>query len=887
MTLAAGTRLGPYEIASRLGEGGMGEVYLARDTRLAREVAIKVLPPHLADTPEARARFEREARAVSSLNHPNICTLYDVGRENGVDFLVLERIEGETLAARLARGAMSIDQVLRTGMQIADALDRAHRSGLVHRDLKPGNVMLAKSGAKLMDFGLARVNAGLGSALGSSLAPTQSPTMAQPVTAEGTIVGTFQYMAPEQLEGKEADARSDLWALGCVLYEMATGKRAFAGESQASLISAIMSSEPAPMSRLAPLTPAALDRLVRACLAKDRNERIQSAHDAKLQLQWIAESGPAGETDVSARSRWGTNAAWAGAALVLVGLSIVGTLAVHKPRGDREVVRFLMAKPSGQQAIAWPSVSPDGRSLAFVAWDSTAAGRIWVRPMGAIEAHPVSSVEPAGPPIWSPDNTALAFVANGKLMRVPVGGGAAVPIADTPGRSTGSWSPSGVILLESTGRDSLIALSVVGGTSKPATRLDRSRGDIFHASPTFLPDGQRFLYVAARSHQGVISATIMLGRLGSLEPQELGPCDGYVVFDPPDHVIYVRGTSLVTRRLDFSRGALTGDPVSLAEGLPPGGYSRIFAVGGGVLVLVHVSGTMSELVWTDRTGRRLSRVGEPDRYREIALSPDEGRAAFSIEDPVLGNDDVWVRDFDRGVSTRLTFSPAQETTPVWSTDGTRIFYSTDRQGGNYMIYSLSVTSPGPEDTLKIGNSGNEGPMGVSADGKWLATVTSVGASQDWNILIRDAQGKEPPRPFCTSPAFEFSAAFSPDGRWLAYSSDETGRSEIYVRSFPDGVRKWRVSSAGGIAPQWAKGGREILYQSPNNDLLAVPVIPGAEFQPGKPVTLFHADLTEYGWGVNRWAVTADGQRFLLNLAIKNPSPGFTVTKNWDAAVGNQ
>ena len=864
----------------------MGEVYLARDTRLAREVAIKVLPPHLADTPEALARFEREARAVSSLNHPNICTLYDVGRENGVDFLVLERIEGETLAARLARGAMSINHVLRTGMEIANALDRAHRGGLVHRDLKPGNVMLSKSGAKLMDFGLARASAGPGSPLVSSFAATQAPTMEQPVTAEGTIVGTFQYMAPEQLEGKEADARSDLWALGCVLYEMATGKRAFAGESQASLISAIMSSEPAPMSRLAPLAPPALDRLVRACLTKDRNERIQSAHDAKLQLQWIAESGPANETGASARSGWGAKVAAAGAALALVGLTILGTLAVYKPRGDRGVVRFNLLKPPAQRAIAWPSVSHGGRNVAFVAFDSSSVGRLWVRPMDAIESHLVADAQLDGPPIWSPDDASLAFIAKGKLMRVPVAGGASVPIDDAPGWSTGSWSPLGTILLESVARDSIIALSVASGASAPATRLDRARGDVYNYSPKFLPDGRRFLYAAGRSHHGVISQAIMLGRLGSLESKELGPCDGDVGFDPPDHVIYVRGTSLMTQRLDLSRGALTGDPVSLAEGLPPGA-SGIFAVGGGVLVLVNVSGTMSELVWADRTGRRLSRVGEPDRYRDIALSPDEQRVAFAIEDPTLGNDDVWVRDFDRGVSTRLTFSPAQETSPVWSADGTRIFYSTDRQGGYYLTYSVSVTSPGPEDTLKIGNSGNESPMGVSADGRWLAITTSVGTTQDWNILIRDTEGRDPPRPFCTSPAEEFSAAFSPDGRWLAYSSDETGRREIYVRSFPDGVRKWRVSSAGGTVAQWAKGGREILYQNPNSDLLAVPVTPGAEFRPGKPVTLFHADLATYGWGVHRWVVTADGQRFLLNLAIKNPSPGFTVTKNWEAAVGNR
>jgi Tol biopolymer transport system component len=884
MSLAAGTRLGPYEIASMLGEGGMGEVYLARDTRLAREVAIKVLPPHLADTPDARARFEREARAVSSLNHPNICTLYDVGRENGVDFLVLERIEGETLAARLARGALSLDQVLRTGREIADALDRAHRGGVVHRDLKPGNVMLARSGAKLMDFGLARASAG--SVPGLSFLASQSPTMAQPVTAEGSIVGTFQYMAPEQLEGKEADARSDLWALGCVLYEMATGARAFAGESQASLISAIMSGEPAPMSRLAPLTPPALDRLVRACLTKDPSERLQSAHDARLQLQWIAESGLESRTDTAPRSVWGANVAWAAAMLITVGLAIVGTLAFHRPR-DRDVVRFLMPKPPGQLSIAAPSVSHNGRMLAFIAWDTTGTARLWVRPMDAIEAHPVMSLQPAGSPIWSPDDASLAVVSNDKLLRVPAGGGAADPIADVPGWASGSWGSRGTIVMESSGRDSLIALPAGGGPAKPASRLDRGRGDVFHGSPRFLPDGQHFLYVAGRMNHGVLSGAIMLGQTGSLEARELGPCDGDIGFDPPDRVIYVRGTSLVTRKLDLARNALTGEAVSLAQGIPPGA-SDILSAAGGVLALVNVSGTTSELVWVDRTGRRLSRVGEPDRYREIALSPDERRVAYSIEDAATGLEDVWMRDFERGVSTRLTSSPAQETSPLWSADGARIFYSTDRQGGYYTIHSLSANSTGSEDTLNAGISGNESPAGVSADGKWLAVTGSVGPSAvDWNILIRDTAGKLPPRPFCTSPAVEFSAAFSPDGRWLAYSSDETGRNEIYVRSFPDGIHKWQVSSAGGVAAWWAKGGREILYQSPNDDILSVSVMPGAEFRPGKPILLFHADLATNGWGVHRWAVSADGRRFLLNLAIKNSSAGFSVTKNWEAGIATR
>ena len=430
MALAAGARLGPYEIVAPLGAGGMGEVYLARDTRLAREVAIKVLSPHLAAAPDARTRFEREARAVSSLNHPHICALYDVGRESGVDFLVLERIEGETVAARLTRGPLPADQLLRLGIQIADALDRAHRSGLVHRDLKPGNVMIAKSGAKLMDFGLALPTALPDSVGDRSMAPTMSPSEAQPVTAKGTVVGTFQYMAPELLEGKEADARSDLWAFGCVLYEMATAKRAFEGKSQASLISAIMSSEPPPVSRLAPLAPPALDRLVLACLAKDRDERIQSAHDVKLQLQWIAEGDEPASARAAARPGWRTKAGLIGAAVALVGLSILGTLGLHRSSGDRDPVRFLMGIPPGQLSMGGPRVSPDGRMVAFVASDSSGESRIWLRPMGSLDSRPIPGTENAEPPFWSPDHKSVAFVVNGKLHRVAIAGGDVSTLAD-------------------------------------------------------------------------------------------------------------------------------------------------------------------------------------------------------------------------------------------------------------------------------------------------------------------------------------------------------------------------------------------------------------------------------------------------------------------------
>jgi len=889
MTLDAGTRLGPYKILSKLGAGGMGEVYLSQDTRLGREVAIKVLPPHLADTPEARVRFEREARAISSLNHPNICALYDVGHESGVDFLVLEKIEGETLAARLGRGPLPLEQVVRLGMQIADALDRAHRSGLVHRDLKPGNVMIAKNGAKLMDFGLAR-RAGLAdSAGGASMAPTLPASDGEPVTAKGTILGTFRYMSPEQLEGKEADARSDLWALGCVLYEMATGKPAFVGKSQASLISSIMSSEPPRISQLAPLTPASLDHLVRACLAKDPDERIQSAHDVKLQFSWMAQNE--GQTGVQGRARpgWRAKVGWAGAAVGVLAMGVFGALRLHRPSGDHEPVRFLVGFPEGQIGMSAPRLSPDGRMLAFVASDSSGESRLWLRPIGLLEARPIPGTEKTqAPGIWSPDNENLAFVTrDGKLKRVSIAGGAPVTIAEVgETRWDGSWGPSGIILLDGGRSDSIAAVTVAGGATSPASRLERTRGEFEHMSPRFLPDGKHFIYVALRQVRDQFTEAIMLGQLGSLEAKELGPCSSDIDFAPPNHVLYCNGTSLVTQTLDISRGTLTGDPVLLAEGLALQSQS-LFSVGGGSLAVINASGTVSELWWMDRAGNPLNRVGEPNRYREIALSPDERHAAVAIEDPVTALDDIWVRDLERGISTRLTFDRSQETGPVWSLDGSRIYYSSDRQGGNYLIYSIAASGSGAEDTLSFGNSGNEGPMSISPDGKWLATILSKGQSWDWDVAIRDIEGKEPPRRFCASPTLEFAPTISPDGRWLAYCSEETDRLEIYVKSFPDGLRKWRVSTSGGTTAAWTKNGREIIYQDPVNDLIAVPVAPGADFVPGKPVKLFHANLSEHGWSVRRWAVTADGERFLINQKFKNRYPGITVTRNWESAIAKK
>src|SRR6266571_2250103 len=663
MPLAANTRLGPYEILTPLGAGGMGEVYRARDTRLGRDVAIKVLPQHLTSSPEVRARFEREARTVSSLNHPHICTLHDIGREGDTDYLVMELVEGETLADRLAAGPLPALEALRIGIEIADALDKAHRAGIVHRDLKPGNIMLAKSGAKLMDFGLARA-AGLAAAAGPL---TQSPTMTRPLTAEGSIVGTFQYMAPEQLDAGEADARADLWALGAVLYEMATGQKAFTGHSQASLIASILKEEPRPLSQLQPLAPPALDRLIRACLAKDPDQRIQTAHDLKLQLQWILEGGSqAGiPAPVAARRRQRESLAWAIAAVA--GLVVLGPGAwrvAHRPAPPR-VLRFEVGSPAHVEALGWPRLSPDGQMLAFLGTDSSGTQQIWVRPLDALEAHPLPGTEGAGRPFWSPDSRFLGYITEGKLRKVPVAGGPPVTLADTPGGYDGTWGSGNIILFDGAGTDSIRGVPASGGTMRGFTRIDHAGGEAFHAWPYFLPDGRHFLYVSYRG-ASPDQGTITVGTVGSNQTRKLGDTDGRVEWSPPGYLVFTREGTLMAQPFDARALKTTGDPVPVGENITMGNASGFFSVSAaGLLAYRSERGReQSQLVWFDRSGKSLGEAGPPAEYRDIALSPDGTRIAASIVDPQKGREDLWVRQLARGVIFFFKQKTAYEINPV-------------------------------------------------------------------------------------------------------------------------------------------------------------------------------------------------------------------------------
>ena len=881
MALTAGAKLGPYEILEAIGAGGMGEVYKARDARLDRLVAVKVLPEHLSTNPEVRARFEREARAVSSLNHPNICVLHDIGSENGVDYIVMEHLEGETLGARLVRGPLPIEELLRVATQIADALDKAHKQGLIHRDLKPANVMLTKSGAKLLDFGLARAT-GLATSMGDI---SRSPTMSRHLTAEGTIVGTFQYIAPEVLEGDEADARADVFAFGATLFEMATGKRAFEGKSQASVIAAILERQPPPISTLQPMAPPALERLVAQCLAKDPSERRQSMHDVLLELKWIAEAGSrAGvAAPVAAKRRATARLAWiaAGAATAAAAFFAVGFFA-RAPK-QPEIVRFEVPAPRGVFNVGSPRISPDGRYIAFNAADSSGTNRLWIRPLDATAARPLQGTEGALRPFWSPDSRFLAFFSGRSLRKIPVGGGAALTIADFPGGADGSWSRNGVILFDAGPNDSINMVPASGGTSVGLTTFDRSKGELGHAWPQFLPDGKHFLYLAFGTSPE--STAIAVGDVVTRKQVRVavGPYSR-VEYVPPGYILFARDRALMAQRFDSNKFRLEGDPYVVAD--------DVFASGTGSArnadfsasttgVLVHRGGPgagTSRLLWVDRNGREVSEVGPMNSYGELSLSPDGERIAVEV-----GSDesvtDLWLIERARGLTSRFTFERGADVGPVWTPDGSSIIFSSNRTG-IYRPYRKPSDSV-RDEVLIPSPSRTAGISDITRDGRFM-TILSTGGGSRWDVWTM-AVGDSVWVPFVASPFSEWGARFSPDGKWLAYSSGGQGRREVFVSAFPGPGGKVQVSTRGGDEIHWRRDGKELYYISPESDLTAVDIsVVGAAMKVGAPRRLFRISRVDgppfFG---GSYDVAADGQHFVVRAPARDVSiPPATVVLNW-------
>jgi len=881
MSLQPGSHIGNYEILGLLGAGGMGEVYQARDTRLNRTVAIKILQGHLALDGDVRQRFEREARIISSLNHPHICTLYDVGHEDGMDYLVMEFVEGESLAERLARGPMPIAELLKTGAEVADALDRAHRQGLVHRDLKPGNIMLTKSGAKLLDFGLARALPP-----SRSMSDLSSPTMSRPITAEGTIVGTFQYMAPELLEGGEADARSDIFSFGAVLYEMATGRRPFEGRSQASLIAAILKETPQPVSSLAPLSPPALDRTVMRCLEKNPDDRWQTARDLLLELKWVGEGSRAGvPAPVASRRKTRERFAWGLAALGVLAAIGLGAVAVARAPRPPEPVQFFIPTPASILSVGSPKVSPDGKYLAFNATDSAGVSRLWLRPFGSLTTSPIPGTENAARPFWSPDSRYLAFMADGKLKKIAVTGGPIQTVGETGSRGDGSWSRSGIILFDNSSSDSIMRISAAGGVSTPVTRIDRSRGETGNAWPQALPDGRHFLFLALASRPE--STALKLGDLRSGKTRVLMTGNlSRIEYVAPGYALFVRDRALLAQRFDTGKLELQGEPFPVVDDVAVGGggasNAEFSASENGVLVFRGSAGEgLSRLTWVDRAGKDLQTLGEPGAYSALAVSPDGKRIAMEVG---AGNSDLWTLETGRNVMTRFTFSPAGDYWPVFSPDGARIAYTSDQ--GGFGVWVKPATGARPESLLSRA-SVNIGPCDWSTDGRTIACMVQVGSQ--WHLWTQPAAGG-PAQPFITGPFRFMEPRISPDGRWIAYSSNESGRREVYIQPYPGLGGKWQVSGQGGRDPVWRRDGKEIFYVSPAGALIAVGVVApaGGALDLGAPRVLFTGVTVDENPIGHNYVASADGQRFLLKRKVRDRElPASTVFMNWTSAFARR
>jgi serine/threonine protein kinase/Tol biopolymer transport system component len=879
MALTCGTKLGPYEIQSRLGAGGMGEVYRARDSRLERDVAIKVLPANLSADSNLRQRLEREAKAVSKLSHSHICTLHDIGHQDGVDFLVMEYLEGETLEQRLTNGPLLTEQTLRYGAQIADALARAHKMGITHRDLKPANIMLTKSGAKLMDFGLAKQTgpAPLANAL-IEMTVEQSK-----LTREGSIVGTFQYMAPEQLEGKEADARTDIFALGAVTYEMATGKPAFSGKSRASLIASILTTDPPPITQLQPLTPPALERVVKKCMAKDPDHRWQNAADLGSELNWILESGSQLRmTALPARlslHTWKRWLPWALSLVLVIGVTLLSWVYSTRPESSATAVHLDASLPANISfgSPAWPllMLSPDGKTLVFVGSEDGIT-RLYARKLDQWDAVPIRGTEGAARPFFSADGQWIAFSVGDMVKKVAVGGGPAVDVVASSWGG-GSWGASNEIVYTRAYNEGLWKVSAAGGSPNQITTPDRPKGELGHWWPQILPDGDTVLFTAfstPNERSRLVALSLKTGKQKTLIE---GANSGRYLSS--GHLIFSRADNILAVPFDLRSVEVTGAPVAVLEGVacePQNGLSQFSVSDNGALAFLSISSAFAEQTLTsfDRSGKSQTVRDKLHVHYGLRLSPDGRRIAMGLREAGRAPD-VWIFDLARGSLTPLTHGPASNFDPIWTRDGKRILYVSERP--IFDIYAKSADGSGDEE-LVLATPNDKYPESVTPDGKTLLFSTSTSENQEDLWAVPLARPKEA-KPFLATRFYESDATLSSDGRWVAYQSAESGRAEIYVRDFPAGGNRFQVSTDGGFEPVWAKNGKELFYRS-GKKLISVPLKPGADFAPGPPKVVLQGDFAE-GAQVPAYDVSPDGQHFyFLHASKAQPQGNIKIVLNW-------
>ena len=873
----------------------MGEVYRATDTRLERTVAVKVLASHLHSSSEFKQRMEREARAISALNHSHICQLYDVGSQNGTDFLVMEFLEGETLAARLTKGPMGLSEVLHVGTAIAEALAFAHRQGIVHRDLKPGNIMLTKSGAKLMDFGLAK---SLSTATSPSsanppsftaVATLSGPSPLSPLTTAGNIVGTVQYMSPEQIEGKEADVRSDIFALGSVLYEMASGKRPFEGKSQISLASAILEKDPEPITTISKHSPVSFERLLNTCLKKNPDERFQSALDVKLELGWIAaeKAGVAGVIAPGA-SRRKERLLWSAGILVAL---IVGGLAValflHPIQSSRLIRAVINPPPNTRMNLLGdfagpPIVSPDGSAIAFTATDAGGKIALWVRPADSLDARMLPGTEGAIFPFWSPDSNALGFFAENKLKIIDLNNSSAQVLADAPFGRGGAWGVFGEILYSPNTQVPLMRVNVEGGTPVPATKVDAAL-HTSHRWPFFLPDGKHFLYIAINHDSGKsANNAVYFASLDGRVNRPLFHAESNAIY-ADGFILFARGDQLMAQRFDPDSGVVRGAPAGVVKGITNDvstWHMDASASPNGLLVFSSGGSADWELIWSDRGGKLIGTVADKlTNLFTARLSPQGDRIALQIDN---AQSDIWVQDIARGVRTRLTFGPVANQAPLWSPDGKWITYNSDRNGHSG-LYRKHSDGSGDEEVLLEENAEGLIPDDWSPDGKLLLYSRSVG--MDWEIRALPFEGDR--KSYVVVPHAVTTVTsrphISPNGRWLAYPSAESGASEVYVVAFGGGQGKWQVSASGGEQPQWSRDGRELFYVDPTFNVYTVPVTEvGSALQFGTPKVM----IASANWSAPSvfFDVTPDGKRILLDRVEQQVSQSVTMVTNFAAGL---
>ena len=888
MSLAAGTKLGPYEIVSSLGAGGMGEVYRAHDERLGRQVAIKIVPTAYAGDADRLRRFEQEARAASALNHPNILSIYDIGQHDGAPYVVSELLEGETLTKRVDGTQLSQRRALEYALQIAHGLAAAHAKGIIHRDLKPDNIFITNDErVKILDFGLAKLTQ-------PDFTQTQSNVVTRRVeTDPGSVMGTVSYMSPEQLKGLDVDPRSDIFSLGAVLYEMLAGQGPFYRESVAETMSAILKEDPPDLSRANKTVSQDFERLINHCLEKNPEARFHSARDLAFALDAIPTSGSTvaisadtAPMSVHTPSRVTLLQIILGSIAVIAVIAAVALVVAfvlpyfRRTPTEAHTVRFFINPP--EKASFGPfAISPDGLHLAFVASDATGKASLWVRPLDSPIAQPLSGTEDAIYPFWSPDSRFIGFFAGGKLKKIELSGGTVQTLCNATIPRGGSWSSSGVIVFGPSPNEPLYQVSETGGPASPLTKLEPSRQEASHRWPFFLPDGRHFLYsvLGGPQSQGIYVTTLD----GKDTRRLLNIASSIAMYAAPGYLLFRHEATLMGQVFDLNKLQLSGDAFPVAEqvGFDLSTFQTYFSVSQtGILVYSAATGGKTQLTWMDRSGKELGLVGPPANYIRPSLSPDGKRLAVDGSDS-QGNRDVWLIDLASGNSTRFTFDPAQDLFPVWSPDGSRIVFGSDREGPRN-LFQRSAKGAGKEELL-LKSDFNAYPVDWSHDGRYIAYVINDPKTKI-DVWVLPVSGNQKPFPFANTEASERGARFSPDGKWLAYVSDESGVPQIYVETFPSSGGKWQVSTSGGYHIAWRQDGKELFYVAADRKMMAVDIKgEGANFEAGPPKPLFELRVPTFTGSQAQFAVTPDGQKFLIaNTHGENKSEPITVALNWTA-----